>query len=237
MRNGFLFFLLIVFSVPLFSQQLGVTASAVAFLPRYDNRDEAYNPDYYYHIQHKNKVWPGLRLELNFLGRERRFPIASYRGFAITYLAPKQDSASFVLKYNSGSELWVRRGLQRSSMVNISLRVGFEIPQNFSDFLMIHIGLGAGILSSRTVYQLPEDTQYRTYDKADFVPETFGPHWNMTAGFEAFTGAVYEFEKFSLVAQYSFLYGLYGVRGRFGLLDTTIRNQVSVGIFYPLIKS
>ncbi len=42
---------------------------------------------------------------------------------------------------------------------------------------------------------------------------------------------------FALVAQYSFLYGLNGVYGQFGLLDTTIRNQVSVGVFYPLIKS
>lgn len=237
MRNGLLFFLFVVFSAPLFSQQLGVTGSVLAFIPRYENLSYHYNPQNSQHLQHKkNIIWPGVRLELNHFETGRKFPFVSYLGFSITYLIPKLDSSSYYLRRTDGGELFVRRGVQRNSMFNFAFKLGLEIPQNLSDFLMIHICLGGGILSSRTMYLMPENTQYSTYNKEDFAQDTFGPWWNATVNSELFAGAVYEFEKYSIVGQYSFLYGVNSLYGTGALLDTRIRNQVSIGIFYPLNK-
>ncbi|HTF02815.1 MAG TPA: hypothetical protein VK826_02285, partial [Bacteroidia bacterium] len=60
--------------------------------------------------------------------------------------------------------------------------------------------------------------------------ETFEPVVSRGASFEIIIGAVYEFEKFSLIGQYSL------VKPWSGINEEPFRHGPSVGIFLPLYR-
>jgi hypothetical protein len=237
MKKGICLFFLFIFCVPAFSQQRGISAHVVALVPDYDNEMEMYNSFSGLYVHHKNVVCPGIRLEGNSI-RKDGFPVSVIKGLGITYIIPFLDSAQYILVNKGGSPFYVYRGQRRSSMVNLSLRFGYEIPQSFNEFLTITLGFGGGALTSRGVYLVPPPTPNGyVYTKDDFDPKSLGPHWDMTANFEGFTGIIYEFEKYSAIVQYSYSYSFSAAREGYGLLDAHNRHQFSVGIFYPLKQS
>jgi hypothetical protein len=226
---------LLVFSVPILAQELGVSGNLVTVIPKYAN-EFGYGGSSYYSVNHKNHVCPGIRLEGNYLLKGFNFPYTAFNGIGITYLFPIKDSVCMFLRTNRGSEI-IKKGFERNSMLNFDFRFGYEIPQTFNDFLTIEVGWGGGIMTSQSKYLLPAKTTSFNYDEADFIPKTFKPYWDFTLSAEAFAGIVYELEKYSIIAQYSFQYGFIGVRsGNESILDCHIRNTVSIGIFYALKK-
>lgn len=234
MRKVVAAIVLLLSSLATYAQQLGVSGSLVGIIPVYDNVQDysGYNAP----LHHINHFMPGIRVEGNYLLKGFNFPISGYNGIGFTFVAPTKDSASYDLFLKSGGDVNVRRGIQRSSMLNFALQFGYEIPQNFNDFLTIHIGWGGGALSSRTVNLVPEPSLFFQYDPSDFDSRSFEPLWDVTANVEVFTGVVYELEKFSLIAQYAFLYGFNRTAfySNSGIMQSHLRHQFSFGIFYTL---
>ena len=178
---------------------------------------------------------PGFRFETNYLlPGYGSFPIAAYSGLAIMYIAPATDSVVYSARRISGpfgGDNIDIVGTERISTFGISLRFGYEIPQDFNEFLMINYGGGMGYIRYTRQYVLPEQSATFTLTEDDFEAETFAKQSKGSFGLEIFAGCVYELERFSLIGQYSALLPMSAGSGSDIL---RLRHGFSVGLFYPL---
>lgn len=174
---------------------------------------------------------PGIRLEGNYILPGFNFPVSAYNGLGVTYIAPVADSAVFTAQrknYGGGLDI---EATQKTSVLSIGFRCGYEIPQEFNDFLLIHFGWGIAWTKYTTRNILPEQSPTFNYTESDFEPEVFDPIKSNGVSLELLTGVVYEFENFSLIGQYSGLIPLSHSEGY-----PRIRHGLSVGFFYPLYR-
>src|ERR1044072_3630057 len=195
-------------SVSSFAQQFGVSAQTLLMF----QVQRAYNVQYSDRIV-KSGTAPaiGLRVETNYILPGYGIPVSAYNGLGITYLAPATDSAVFRAHFrNSWQNDMDVIGTQRTSMFSIGLRCGYEFPQEFDEFLIIHYGWGLAWTQSRTINVLPEQSSTFNYTKDDFKEEDFEPITSNGGTLEVLVGGIYEFEKFSLIGQYSLLLPVLG---------------------------
>jgi hypothetical protein len=242
MKRSLLLFLLLSFSLPCFTQIKGVSGSLVLIIPEYDNwAHDFHEINNRFYMHHENRYCTGARVEYNYMrdDGDRIYPFfADYFGAGISYIFPFKDSASYVLQTTQGYPFEVNKAEVKNDMLNLGMHFGYKIPQEFNDFLSIFLGAGGGVLTSRATYPLPPPHGTYTYTREEFKPESFHSVRKFTANMEAFVLLNYEFERFSVMGQYSFLYSFTEARTNdSGLLDSHIRSQVTLGIFYPLKKS
>jgi hypothetical protein len=173
---------------------------------------------------------PGFRVELNYILPGYAFPVSGYNGIGLTYIAPSTDSTYYYARSASGfgGQTGIL-GTKKTSILSIGLRFGYEIPQEFNDFLLLHAGLGFSYCRFTSQNILPEQSATFNHTAADFDPETFEKVSDGGMGIEVFVGGVYEFEKFSVLGQYSLMVPWGGIESKPG-----IRHGPSIGIFYTL---
>lgn len=172
----------------------------------------------------------GVRLETNYILPGRSIPVAGYSGIGITYIAPATDSVIYEANFRSGGSMMIV-GTEKISMMSIALRFGYEFPQEFDEFLMINYGFGMGWSNFKRVYQLPEQSSTFNYTSDDFEEERFLPTRDGGVMLEIWLGGVYEFERFSVIGQYS---GMIPFGGYDSNSIARIRHGLSAGIFYTL---
>lgn len=175
----------------------------------------------------------GFRVEGNYILPGFNIPISGYNGIGLTYIAPKADSAfySAELASGSGSRIGIL-GTQKTSIMSIGLRFGYEIPQEFNDFLLLHYGFGFSFTRFTRQNVLPEQSSTFQYTASDFKSETFEKVKDGGLGIEIMVGAVYEFESFSLFGQYSVMLPMVS----FDSEANGLRHGPTVGFFYPLYR-
>jgi hypothetical protein len=221
-----------VFSNKINAQAFGMSASLAGFFPKY--QDVTTNP-YYGNsrvLGHTGAFSPGIRLEANYILPGFNFPVGGYNGLDFTYFFPVVDSTYYTAFMKNGSQVGVI-GTSKTTSYQISLRCGYEIPQTFNDFLLLHFGWGMGFMHSKSVPVIPDRTTTFPYDQSDFEASTFTPTKQGEISIEILAGGIYEFERFSVMAQYSVIFGL----GEEGLTPNShYRHGLTVGIFYPLKK-
>lgn len=217
----------------LHAQAFGMSGSVVGFFPKF--KDVTYSSSYYSStvrtLGHVTAFSPGIRIEGNYILPGFNFPISGYNGIGFTYFFPLMDSAFYMARTKNGYSVDVL-GKSKTTNYNISLRFAYEIPQTFNDFLLLHIGWGMGYMHSKTEYILPDKSPTFNYDKSDFDETSFIPTKHGGIAVEVLAGGIYELEHFSIIGQYSVMFGF--DEG----LSTTIRYQhgFTLGIFYPLKK-
>jgi hypothetical protein len=174
----------------------------------------------------------GIRLEMNYILPGYSIPVSAYNGIGITYLAPWTDSAVTTLRFKNTWQGAQEVALtQKISMLSIGFRCGYEFPQQFSDFLLLHYGWGFSWTRFKGNYVIPEQSPTFNYTEADFEEESFEPVVARGISIEIILGGVYEFEKFSLLGQYS---GLIPLGNSQNTEFLRIRHGLTVGIFYTL---
>jgi hypothetical protein len=190
------------------AQQFGVSAQAIMHVRSGYDMEYAMNntwPNSSRTITNKMAFAPGIRVEANYILPGFSAPISGYNGVGFSIIAPMVDSLVYVAQLKNSS--WTNSidilGTRKISMFNIGLRFGYEIPQTFNDFLLIHIGFGFGYSRVKQQLVLPETSSTFQYTEDDFEDGTFDPIKNGTVNLEILGGVVYEFEKFSLIGQYS----------------------------------
>lgn len=217
-------------SAQLYGQQFGISGQALLWFqtPRT------------YEVQNGNRTLRtgaapavGGRFELNYIVPGYSFPVSAYNGLGITFVTASEDSAVFNAEFKNYS--WQSSteviGTSKTSVLNIGLRCGYEIPQDFDEFLLLHYGWGLGWTEFRTRYFLPEQSATFNYTTSDFKEETFDPDVDRSVSLEILFGGIYEFEKISAIAQYSLLIPM-GDYDRYG--GAGLRHGLNVGVFYTL---
>jgi hypothetical protein len=217
--------LLAVMTLSGYAQQFGVSAAGLVFF----QPNRVFETNNGRIINTGSSPAAGIRIEGNYILHSPFFPVSAYNGIGVTFVAPSTDSAVYNAQLKNGGGLELI-GLQKSSMLNIGLRFGYEIPQQFDDFLIIHAGFGLSFTKITRTNIFPDDMASSAYQQSDFESETFDPVVSRGASFEILVGAVYEFEKFSLLGQYSF------VKPWSGINEEPFRHGPSVGIFIPLYR-
>jgi hypothetical protein len=182
-------------------------------------------------LGHTSPFNPGFRVEMNYILPGFNIPISGFNGLGLSYFAPHTDSAVFLAPMANGYYTPTVIGTEKTSQMNIGLRFGYEIPQTFNDFLLIHFGWGMGFNRYKSQYILPEQSSTFNYTSADFDPETFLPRKSGSFGMEVLGGVAYEFERSSLIGQYSFAFGLGGSEEGHGY-----KHGITAGIYFPLKK-
>lgn len=217
-------------NLSLHSQALGLSAYAIGMFPKLDM------PEYipYYNtprtLTQATKFSPGVRIEANYILPGFSFPVTGFNGLGYTYFLPVTDSTVVNAHFkNSGGNISVA-GTRKITNSVISIRFGYEIPQTFDDFLLIHFGMGMGYGKWKYTNILPEKTTSFNYDQSDFDESDFEPVKVRSAHLEILFGGVYELEHFSITGQYSVMFPFGGGRDKvlhFG-------HGLNVGIFIPL---
>ena len=210
------------------SQSFGASAYVLGTMVKNPDQSTSYNGPTR-EIGHMSPFNPGFRLELNYILPGFNIPVSGFNGLGFSYYAPHSDSAVFMAPSANNYYTLDVLGTEKTSMYNIGLRFGYEIPQTFNDFLLIHFGWGMGYNHYKSQYVLPEQSSTFNYTAADFDPETFVPRKSGAFEIELLTGVVYELERFSLVGQYSFSLELGGFDGGHGY-----RHGLTAGIYFPL---
>jgi len=217
--------LLAVMTLSGYAQQFGVSAAGVLFF----QPNRVFETSNGRIINTGSSPSAGIRIEGNYIMHSPFFPVSAYNGIGVTFVAPSTDSAVYNTRLVNGGGSFEMVGLQKTSMLNIGLRFGYEIPQQFDDFLIIHAGFGFSFTKFTHTNIFP-DLPSSAYQQSDFESETFEPVVSRGASFEIIIGAVYEFEKFSLIGQYSL------VKPWSGINEEPFRHGPSVGIFLPLYR-
>lgn len=211
------------------SQSFGVSAYALGSIVKNPNQTYNYN-NTSREVGHTPAFNPGFRAELNYILPGFNIPVSGFNGLGFSYFAPHSDSAVFLATMTNNFDRLTVLGTEKTSMYNIGMRFGYEIPQTFNDFLLIHFGWGMGYNHYKSQYVLPEQSPTFNYTTNDFDPETFIPRKSGSFAMEVLAGAAYEFERFSIVGQYSVSFQLGG------LVSHGYRHGATVGIYYPLKK-
>lgn len=174
----------------------------------------------------------GFRVEGNYILPGFNIPVSGYNGVGVTIIAPSTDSAFYYAKSASGfgGDIPIV-GTRKTSILSIGLRFGYEIPQEFNDFLLLHYGFGFSFTRFTTQNILPDQSTSFNYTASDFDPETFEKVKDGGMGIEIMVGAVYEFESFSLFGQYSIMLPIVAFEENIGL-----RHGPTIGLFYPLYR-
>lgn len=213
----FILLLLLAFSISLSAQQqFGLGAMGVAFKPIDGN-----------HV--KQPTAYGLRGEALFtrLGINRVRP--NYFSLSASYFPPANHPVKVGLRsmnYSSGSYVY---GTAKQSQFTSSVRLGFEIPQHFNDFLFFNFGFSGGIFTSNVNYTVDYDsTMYQIVGLTnDGSMHEKGRGYTLSI----FLTAFYEFEKYYLYFQVEDFaeYGQNMNSAREGIL-------FNAGIYYKLSK-
>lgn len=212
------------------AQQFGLSAQGLAFfqVPRqYEfgtGQDERI-------IRTNSMPSAGFRIECNYILPGYSVPVSAYNGVGITYVAPKEDSCVYYARLDNGGGLAIA-GTRKTSMLSIGFRCGYEIPQEFNDFLLLHVGWGMSWIRYSNRYILPDQSADFPFEASDFEGTTFDKTNSRAIGLELTAGAVYEFEYFSALAQYSFIFPAAASDENV----VSMRHGISVGIFYPLYR-
>lgn len=206
------------------AQQLGVSAQGLISFQF--QREIPYNNRI---IKSGTAPAAGIRLEANYILPGYGFPVAAYNGLGVTYIAPVDDSAVFSAQLRNNGSRFDIASTQKTSVLSIGYRCGYEIPQDFNEFMLIHFGWGAAWTKYTTRNILPSQSPAFMYTESDFEPEDLGPIKSNGASIELLTGVVYEFEMFSVIGQYSALIPLSHSQGY-----PRIRHGLNVGLFYTL---
>ena len=173
----------------------------------------------------------GIRLEGNYILPGYGFPVSGYNGIGVTWIAPSSDSAFYYAERSTGFGGPVSiLGTEKTSILSIGIRFGYELPQDFNDFLLLHYGFGFGFTSFKSRYVLPEQSATFNYTMDDFKSETFEPRKARDFGIEFIVGAVYELEYVSIFGQYSLLLPVIGFNSN---TSVGLRHGPSIGVFYP----
>lgn len=175
----------------------------------------------------------GFRVEGNYILPGFNFPASGYNGIGLTYIAPVTDSAFYYAESASGlgADIGIV-GTRKTSILSIGLRFGYEIPQEFNDFLLLHYGFGFSFTRFTTQNVLPDESSTFPFNASDFKSETFEKVKDGGMGIEIVVGAVYEFESFSLFGQYSVMLPVVAFESE----QSGLRHGPSVGLFYPLYR-
>lgn len=175
----------------------------------------------------------GFRVEGNYILPGFNIPVSGYNGVGLTYISPSTDSAFYYAESASGFGPQIGiLGTRKTSILSIGLRFGYEIPQEFNDFLLLHYGFGFSFTRFTTQNVLPEQSSTFQYTASDFKSETFDKVKDGGMGIEIMVGAVYEFESFSLFGQYSLMIPMVA----FDSDAIGLRHGPTVGLFYPLYR-
>jgi hypothetical protein len=215
----------VLLSPALSAQALGFSAHAVSYFPKY--QDILVSGSSNRTVGHTGKFVPGISLEANYILPGFNFPVTGYNGIDFTYCFPVTDSAVLLLDRVNGSTLQ-KLGTNKIQFKHVGLRFGYEIPQTFNDFLLLHVGWGMGMMSAKTTPIIPERSTEFPFDPSDFTAESTESMKRRAATIEILFGGVYELEKISITGQYSFLYS-------FGVVGSSVyRHSFNVGVFVPL---
>jgi hypothetical protein len=212
------------------AQQFGLSAQALAFFQVPRQYEYSYGTSERI-IRTGGMPAAGFRLEGNYILPGYTAPVSAYNGIGITFLAPKEDSCVYYARLNNSGGLQIA-GTRKTSLLSIGFRCGYEIPQEFNDFLMLHVGWGVSWIRYTNRYILPEESAQFAYSAGDFEGDTFDKTKSRAIGLELVAGGVYEFEHFSALAQYSFLFPTAASDENV----VSMRHGISVGIFYPLYR-
>ncbi|CAN5860562.1 hypothetical protein BH11BAC7_BH11BAC7_30450 [soil metagenome] len=216
------------------AQSIGISAFALAFSARYP--DQIDKTGYTERTMgHLSSFSPGFRIEGNWILPGYSFPVSGFNGIGFSCFFPHTDSAFFTANTKNNTYNTVDiAGTAVCKRFTINLRAAYEIPQNFSEFLLLHAGWGMGFTHYSSRYILPEKTATFNYVLDDLDPEVFLPEKNGNPFIELLFGGAYELEKFSFIAQYS-------VSLELGADRTThpkdfIRHGLTAGVYLPLKK-
>jgi hypothetical protein len=187
-------------------------------------------PDYFAkeerYLNRRKGIQTGVRIERTSNNPGNRFPKRGFTGWGLSYLFPKSDSGVAPLSTlnGMGEEFAVTR---RVSILEGSLRLGFEIPQP-AEFLQVHFGLGVGLFLSWTTLNAPDQPGF---DPALYDPADFETQLGKGASSEFMVCTMYELERFYIVATYS-------GKVYMGLIAATqtipIYHGLTAGIYYPI---
>ena len=222
-----IFFFSIVISPFLDAQTFGVSAYALAFIPNYPEIVVRNSQGDERVVGHLFPVSPGIRVEGNYILPGFSFPVSAFNGLGFSYYFPHEDSAYYRPVLLSGTTLDVLATRKVSSR-QFNFRFGYEIPQTFNDFLLLHFGWGMGYMNSTTQNIIPEKSPVFNYELSDFEETSFLPVRKGEFSIDILAGAVYEFEHLSVIGQYSVIAGINGASG------ARFRHGLTVGVFYPL---
>lgn len=215
-----------------FAQQFGISGQGVVWMqmPREIEVNSGWSQDRII----KTGISPavGFRVEANYILPGFNIPVSGYNGLGVTIITPKEDSAFYYadLANGFGGPVGII-GTRKTSVMSIGLRFGYEIPQEFNDFLLIHYGFGFSFTRFKMQNVLPAQSATFNYTASDFDSEDFEPVKYGGMGIEIMVGAVYEFESFSLFGQYSVM-----IPAAFSNDDIGLRHGPTVGFFYPLYR-
>lgn len=215
-----------------FAQQFGISGQGVVWMQR--PQEIEVNPGTSQERIIKTGLSPamGFRFEANYILPGFNIPVSGYNGLGLTYIAPKEDSAFYYAQQASGFGGAIPIvGTRKTSIMSIGLRFGYEIPQEFNDFLLLHYGFGFSFTRFKTQNILPAQSATFNYTASDFNSEDFEPVKSGGMGIEIIVGALYEFESFSLFGQYSAMLPI-----AFRSDDIGLRHGPTVGLFYPLYR-
>ena len=227
MKKTIAFFCLLFLSFPVLSQQLGISGA-------FANLKTNYSDDYLYRNPfEKNMTQIGGRVELTFLKKACAEVLGQYRAVGIECYNPIYDSA-YIWTVSGRSDHTV----MTKTFINLTARIGIEIPQHWNDFLTINVGVGAGLLEGRRHFQIDslkptEQIEFYRMNPTDPMHDTYmkpGKNTAYYSGFcpEAFVNVFYEFKYFRLFAGYTFRYvATHHING------ALMQHSINFGIFLP----
>ncbi len=201
MKSVLIFFLLLFSVTNVFAQkQFGLSAMPVLMLPSAMVNN----------VVTKEPMKFGIRGDLlrTKLGIDR-FQQA-YIGLAFSYFpGSKADTAVLGIASNNTPDV-IFRGTRKQSQVEGILKIGFEIPQRWNEFLTLNIGFGAGMGIGKTTYDLPgydPQNYYLPVFQNQMMTQTNGEVINK--GYGTLTGiflsGFYELDKFYIFSQVDFI--------------------------------
>ena len=226
-KTYILFFSIMICATTLCAQSFGFSASALGFFPTYPDV-EVQTGSRERILGHTSSFTPGVRFETNFMHVGTRPAMFGYTGLGVSYFFPHVDSAFYFAQLKTGPTIPVL-ATSKTTTTNISLRVAYDIPLQLNDFVTFHLGVGIGFIQNKTQFILPEKSNTFNYEQSEFVEKDFIPAKNGDVLMEALAGAMYEFEKFYVLGQYSMILGTSSYPNQ-----RAFRHGITAGIYYPL---
>lgn len=218
------------------AQSLGVSASLLGYMPKYRPEFSSnYNNDR--QIGNAATFTPGIRIEANYMLPGYNFPVTGYNGFGISYFPASTDSTVFGAYLNNGQLISNILSVRKVTQTVIALRFGYEIPQTFNDFLLLHFGIAMGYSSVKYTNKVPEKSNSFQYEISDFDASSLEPLKDRNLHVEPMFGIAYELEHFSILAQYSVMIPLGGYQVGSNSNQPPVykfKHGASVGIYVPL---
>ncbi|HET6992422.1 MAG TPA: hypothetical protein VFJ43_13900 [Bacteroidia bacterium] len=153
----------------------------------------------------------------------------AYIGLALSYFPYPKENVTVQAYQRDNADEKDFTGILKQSELDGILKIGFEIPQHWNDFLYLNMGLGAGILKGKRTYVLDG------FDAQKYALPTSNNGEPVEKGYgymsDYFFSVFYEREKFYLFSQLD-LIADYG--------DFTGENfyvRINAGIYYTFNKT